>query len=111
MPRRSVVVVANRLPVDETVLPDGSVEWRRSPGGLVSALHPLLREWQGTWIGWAGGIDTTPTVPDMDGVSLRAVHLSAADHADYYEGYSNSTLWPLYHDAVEAPMTEDGVIG
>ena len=44
MARRSLVVVANRLPVDEMVLPDGTVQWSRSPGGLVSALHPVLRD-------------------------------------------------------------------
>jgi trehalose 6-phosphate synthase len=97
------VVVANRLPVDETALPDGTVEWRRSPGGLVSAMHPVLRERRGTWIGWAGGIDSTPFVPDSDGIRMRAVPLSDQDYEEYYEGYSNSTLWPLYHDAVETP--------
>jgi trehalose 6-phosphate synthase len=103
MARRSLVVVANRLPVDETVLPDGTIEWARSPGGLVSALHPILRERSGTWIGWSGGIDSTPYVPDTDGIRMRAVPLSEADYKHYYEGYANSTLWPLYHDAVETP--------
>src|SRR5262245_19657953 len=103
MPRRSLLVVANRLPVDETVLPDGSTEWRRSPGGLVAALHPVLRDRRGTWIGWTGSVDSTPYVPDVDGIRMRAVPLSSSDYEEYYEGYSNSTLWPLYHDAVETP--------
>ncbi len=64
---------------------------------------PVLRERRGTWIGWAGGIDSTPYVPDTDGIRMRAVPLSDADYEDYYEGYANSTLWPLYHDAVETP--------
>jgi trehalose 6-phosphate synthase len=55
------------------------------------------------WIGWAGGIDSSPYVPDNEGIRMRSVPLSAQDYADYYEGYSNSTLWPLYHDAVETP--------
>ena len=37
------VVVANRLPIDMERLPDGTTEWKRSPGGLVTALEPLLR--------------------------------------------------------------------
>ena len=37
-----LVIVANRLPVDRVVNPDGSTEWRRSPGGLVTALEPKL---------------------------------------------------------------------
>jgi trehalose 6-phosphate synthase len=103
MARRSLVIVANRLPVDEVVQPDGSVTWTRSPGGLVSALHPVLRERRGTWIGWSGGIDSTPFVPDLDGMRMQAVPISEIDYENYYEGYANSTLWPLYHDAVEAP--------
>src|SRR3712207_8336172 len=39
-----VVVVANRLPVDQVTDPDGSVRWQRSPGGLVTALEPLDRK-------------------------------------------------------------------
>jgi trehalose 6-phosphate synthase len=89
--------------MDETVLPDGTIEWSRSPGGLVSALHPVLRDRSGTWIGWSGGIDSTPYVPDMDGIRMRSVPLSESDYENYYEGYANSTLWPLYHDAVETP--------
>jgi trehalose 6-phosphate synthase len=104
MTRGSMVVVANRLPVDEQVAPDGLRTWRRSPGGLVSALHPVLRQADSTWIGWAGGIDASPAVPDTEGVRLRSVPLSAADLEGYYEGFSNSTLWPLYHDAVEHPV-------
>ncbi len=103
MARGSLVVVANRLPVDESVDEDGTVTWSRSPGGLVSALHPVLRDRHGTWIGWSGGIDSTPYVPDIDGIRMRAVPLSTPDYEHYYEGYSNCTLWPLYHDAVETP--------
>jgi trehalose 6-phosphate synthase len=100
---RQLIVVANRLPVDESVEPDGRRVWRRSPGGLVSALHPVLRKVYSTWIGWAGGVDSSPHVPDIDGVRLRSVCLTEDDFTHYYEGYANSTLWPLYHDAVEPP--------
>jgi trehalose 6-phosphate synthase len=103
MARRSLVIVANRLPVDESVAEDGTTTWSRSPGGLVSALHPVLRDRHGTWIGWSGGIDSTPYVPDVDGIRMRAVPLSGDDYEYYYEGYANCTLWPLYHDAVETP--------
>ncbi|MFU9027205.1 trehalose-6-phosphate synthase, partial [Rhodococcus erythropolis] len=47
------VVVANRLPVDLERLPDGTTRWKRSPGGLVTALEPILRSNQGAWVGWA----------------------------------------------------------
>ncbi|MQA16657.1 MAG: trehalose-6-phosphate synthase, partial [Pseudonocardiaceae bacterium] len=46
------VVVANRLPVDRVTGADGSTAWRRSPGGLVTALAPVMRAQTGAWIGW-----------------------------------------------------------
>ncbi|GAA1758812.1 trehalose-6-phosphate synthase [Luedemannella helvata] len=104
MRRNALVVVANRLPVDETVAPDGVREWRRSPGGLVSALHPTLHHTQATWVGWTGVTDVAPELPDLAGVRLRAVPLSKLDFEEYYEGFANSTLWPLYHDATEQPV-------
>jgi trehalose 6-phosphate synthase len=104
MSNRSLVVVANRLPIDETLSDSGAREWRRSPGGLVSALHPVLQQGGATWVGWAGCVGPAPELPDIDGVALRAVALSAEEFENYYEGFSNSTLWPLYHDAVEQPV-------
>jgi trehalose 6-phosphate synthase len=104
MRHSSLVVVANRLPVDETVAPDGVREWRRSPGGLVSALHPSLKDNRATWVGWTGSTGPVGEVPDLGTVRLRAVSLSDAEYEEYYEGFANSTLWPLYHDAVEQPV-------
>ncbi|WP_088979305.1 alpha,alpha-trehalose-phosphate synthase (UDP-forming) [Micromonospora coxensis] len=103
MRQSSLVVVANRLPIDDSVAPDGACEWRRSPGGLVSALHPLLRHTPATWVGWAGGTGPAPDLPDVDGVRMHTVPLDAQDLRDHYEGFANATLWPLYHDAVEQP--------
>jgi trehalose 6-phosphate synthase len=101
--RSAFVVVANRLPVDEVTTPDGR-EWRRSPGGLVTALHPVLAAHRGTWVGWAGGTGEAPEPFDLEGIHLHPVPLSADDLERYYEGQSNATIWPLYHDAVETPM-------
>lgn len=98
------VVVANRLPIDMERLPDGSTTWKRSPGGLVTALEPLLRKRRGAWIGWAGIPDSGEEPIVEDGVQLYPVELSAQDVADYYEGFSNATLWPLYHDLIVKPV-------
>jgi trehalose 6-phosphate synthase len=104
MRQSSLVVVANRLPVDDSVAPDGACEWRRSPGGLVSALHPILQHAPTTWVGWAGGIGSAPTMPDIDSVRMRTVPLTENEVREHYEGFANATLWPLYHDAVEQPV-------
>ncbi len=102
--RADLVIVANRLPVDRVVLPDGSVGWRRSPGGLVSALEPVMRANDGAWIGWPGATDDADLQPFVDdGLQLVPVHLSADEVTEFYEGFSNGTLWPLYHDLVAKP--------
>ena len=98
-----LVIVANRLPVDRVELPDGSFEWRRSPGGLVSALDPVMRANDGVWIGWAGGTQTGLEPFEDDGLSLVPVTLSAEEIEYFYEGMSNATLWPIYHDVVAKP--------
>jgi trehalose 6-phosphate synthase len=97
------VVVANRLPVDEVEGPDGGRTWTRSPGGLVSALQPIVRGHGGAWVGWTGQPGEAPEPFDTDGMHLRPVGLSAEDVDRYYEGQSNGTIWPLFHDAVEQP--------
>jgi trehalose 6-phosphate synthase len=101
--RSSFVVVANRLPVDRTEMPDGSTAWRRSPGGLVTALAPVMQGHHGAWIGWTGSPDEKLDPFDNDGMHLVPVMLSAEDVQLYYEGFSNATLWPLYHDVIVAP--------
>ncbi|BBX94753.1 alpha,alpha-trehalose-phosphate synthase (UDP-forming) [Mycobacterium lacus] len=98
------VVVANRLPVDLERLPDGTTVWKRSPGGLVTALEPLLRRRRGAWIGWPGVIDGDEEPIVQDDLRLHPVRLSADDVARYYEGFSNATLWPLYHDVIVKPL-------
>jgi trehalose 6-phosphate synthase len=101
--RSSFVVVANRLPVDRIEMPDGSTAWRRSPGGLVTALAPVMQSHHGAWIGWTGSPDEKLDPFDDNGMHLVPVMLSAEDVQLYYEGFSNATLWPLYHDVIVAP--------
>jgi trehalose 6-phosphate synthase len=93
------VVVANRLPVDR----DDDGGWRRSPGGLVTALEPVMRKAEGAWVGWAGkpGLDLEPF--DFEGTHLVPITLSVEEIQNYYEGFSNDTIWPLYHDVIAAP--------
>ena len=98
------VVVANRLPIDQVRLPDGTTTWKRSPGGLVTALEPILRKQSGAWIGWPGVPDSDEEPIVQDDLKLYPVRLSAEDVALYYEGFSNATLWPLYHDVIVKPQ-------
>ena len=97
------VVVANRLPVDATLDADRQVHWTRSPGGLVTALAPMMRSSGGAWVGWAGKPDQDLDPFEADGIQLHPIRLSQEELADYYEGFSNATLWPLYHDVIVPP--------
>ncbi|WP_080796685.1 alpha,alpha-trehalose-phosphate synthase (UDP-forming) [Corynebacterium pacaense] len=100
----SFVVVANRLPVDMTVHPDGSYSIEPSPGGLVTGLSPVLEQHRGCWVGWPGTVDVAPEPFRTDsGVLLHPVPLSAHDFEGFYEGFSNATLWPLFHDLIVPP--------
>lgn len=100
MSDNSFVVVANRLPVDRAA--DGT--WQPSPGGLVTALAPVLAKHQGCWVGWPGnaGEDLEPFRTDS-GILLHPVTLTESDYEMFYEGFSNATLWPLYHDLIVPP--------
>jgi trehalose 6-phosphate synthase len=99
----SVVVVANRLPVDARA----DATWAPSPGGLVRALLPVLRRTSGAWVGWAGGEGEPRGLPDAyDGVSLVPVAMSAAERHGFYHALSNEALWPLYHDAIRPPVVD-----
>jgi trehalose 6-phosphate synthase len=98
-----LVIVANRLPVDRVPQPDGSADWRVSPGGLVTALEPIMRANEGLWVGWPGGTDADLEPFQHDGMTLDPIALSAREIEEFYEGFSNSTIWPLYHDLVAKP--------
>jgi trehalose 6-phosphate synthase len=98
------VVVANRLPVDLVTQPDGQKRWKSSPGGLVSALEPYLRSRKGAWVGWPGVPDEDVEPFEDEGLKVFPIPLSAVELRDYYEGFSNATLWPLYHDVVAPPV-------
>lgn len=97
--RHDVVIAANRLPVRL----DGDGGWALSPGGLVTAMTAVMEGRDAVWIGWDGGLgdaaDSAPPARFGD-MALRSVSLSETDYADYYEGFSNGTLWPLYHNGL-----------
>jgi trehalose 6-phosphate synthase len=97
----NIVTVANRLPVRM-----GEDGWELSPGGLVTALRPVMAAHSGTWVGWDGGTRGIPaTMPGLS-VRLLPIALSASQLRQYYHGFANATLWPLLHDAIERSRFE-----
>ncbi|MBU2135803.1 MAG: trehalose-6-phosphate synthase, partial [Alphaproteobacteria bacterium] len=76
-----------------------------SVGGLAMALAAALREYSGIWFGWSGR--TTPmftgqlAMRRIEGVTVATVDLEQSDYDEYYNGYANKTLWPLFHYRVD----------
>ena len=97
--QRRVVIVANRLPLQRS----RAGRWEVSPGGLVSAILPVVRRRRGAWVGWVGSSDRTVRAFSYEGVAISPVTLTDAEVRDYYHGFGNRTLWPLFHDAIRTP--------
>jgi trehalose 6-phosphate synthase len=97
------VVVANRMPVDMVTDEHGGRRWKSSPGGLVAALDPFLRSRDGAWVGWPGVADIDVEPFSDKGLRIHPVALTTHELVNYYEGFANGTLWPLYHDVVVPP--------
>jgi len=105
-------VVSNREPYMH-VRRGAETECVVPPSGLVTALEPVLRACDGTWIAHGSGSEDAAFVdahdrlrvpPDEPRYTLRRVWLSAEEEAGYYEGFANEGLWPLCHIAHTRPI-------
>ncbi len=98
-----LIVVSNRVsaPTDPAA---------GSAGGLAMALSAALRKYDGLWFGWSGETVETFTgeakVEDRAGVTVALVDLEGQDVDEYYNGYANKTLWPLFHHRVDLTAYE-----
>ena len=98
-----LIVVSNRVsaPTDPAA---------GSAGGLAMALSAALRKYDGLWFGWSGETIDHFTgdlkVEDRAGVTVALVDLEAQDVEEYYNGYANKTLWPLFHHRVDLTAYE-----
>lgn len=99
---KRLIVVANRLPVHRVGTGEHA-RWASSAGGLVTAMEPVLSRMEGTWVGWSGVSGRTPRPFRHGGVRIKPVRLDEDEVETFYHGFSNRTLWPLYHDAIRAP--------
>jgi len=113
---RGLIVVSNRLPFTRRKNKKLQYVWKKSTGGLITAMEPILLDVRGMWIGWDGVIETdpesfSPNLMDMnetcpadsnyagDGKSYRIgrVPLGRSEFEEYYNHFSNGTLWSLFH--------------
>jgi trehalose 6-phosphate synthase len=98
-----LIVVSNRVTPQQG-------ESGASQGGLSMAISAALREYSGIWFGWSG--DSTPTwtgelnEQTVGGVTVATVDLEEQDIEEYYNGYANRTLWPLFHYRIDLTQYE-----
>ncbi|MEQ5787884.1 trehalose-6-phosphate synthase [Erythrobacter sp. NFXS35] len=91
---RRLIAISNRVQVDH----EGETANR---GGLAVALAVALRESNGIWFGWSGELTEEftgqITFRRAEGVATATIDLEAQDIDEYYNGFANRTLWPLFH--------------
>ena len=93
-----LVVVSNRV-----ALPNRD---KTAQGGLAIALMAALRERGGIWFGWNGktsqNMPKRPSVDQFENIDFATFPLSGRDYAEFYKGYANSSIWPLFHSQLHA---------
>ncbi|MBW7946655.1 MAG: alpha,alpha-trehalose-phosphate synthase (UDP-forming) [Sphingomonadaceae bacterium] len=96
---KRLIVISNRVSVPKD--PDSN----GAQGGLAVALGAALREHRGIWFGWSGNETETFTghldMQRRHGVTTATIDLEPQDIDEYYNGYANRTLWPLFHHRVD----------
>jgi len=95
------IIVSNRLPVKITQ-EDDKLTYKPSEGGLATGLGSIYKSGDNIWLGWPGLPIHKPdlkeeVIKNLKKESMRPVFLTQQDIEDYYEGFSNGTLWPNFH--------------
>jgi trehalose 6-phosphate synthase len=108
----AVLVISNREPFMHQYV-NGAIKTLVPASGLVTALEPIVRACDGTWIAHGSGDADRETVDKSDRVrvpqedpeyTLRRVWLTPEEEAGYYYGFANEGLWPLCHIAHTRPL-------
>ncbi len=101
---KRLIIVSNRVPYSFTKTKTG-MHYKRSIGGLVTALYPIMNLKGGVWIGWSGlskkekyfEDNAKIKVGESDNYQIKVVNLNEKDINLFYHGFTNRTLWPLFH--------------
>ncbi|UAY55917.1 bifunctional alpha,alpha-trehalose-phosphate synthase (UDP-forming)/trehalose-phosphatase [Arachidicoccus terrestris] len=101
MNKAKLIIVSNRLPVKIDIKKN---QWHIKPseGGLATGLGSFYKEQGGIWIGWPGAQIKDASVAAeiraaLNKQSLEPIFLTQTEIKEFYEGFSNQTLWPLCH--------------
>ncbi len=98
-----LIVVSNRLPISVSKV-NGKLVFEASKGGLATAMSSLGKSQDYIWVGWPGIASDGLTAEDkktirkeLDKQNFYPVFLSSKQVENFYDGYSNATIWPLFH--------------
>jgi trehalose 6-phosphate synthase len=101
-----IVLVSNRV---------GDVTKAALAGGVVVAIADVLRARNGLWLGWSGKIGekseelrTTPDISEVGNATIATLPLSNREYKEFYLGYSNAVLWPVFHSRLDLAQFEAG---
>lgn len=107
-----LIIVSNRLPITVNY-ESGKIDIIPSVGGLATGVGSLNLDMDQCWIGWPGmdftkssKKDLVQLVQTLNEDNLYPVFLTDSDIEDYYHGFSNETIWPLFHYFVEYGIYE-----
>lgn len=109
-----LIVVSNRLPYFQ----NANGEWERASGGLINAIEPIVIAQGGMWLGWDGHASqdfvsyqvnqlSAKTAQLPDSYSIQSVPLSKYEVSEFYDHFSNETLWALFHYFFEKCSIDD----
>ena len=95
------IIVSNRLPT-KVIRSEESLTFQPSEGGLATGLGSIYRADGNVWVGWPGLFvndmeEEQYVTEQLQANSMSPVFLTEAEIRDFYEGFSNSTLWPTFH--------------
>ncbi|MBN2394948.1 MAG: bifunctional alpha,alpha-trehalose-phosphate synthase (UDP-forming)/trehalose-phosphatase [Candidatus Atribacteria bacterium] len=98
-----IVIVSNRLPVTVKKVKD-KLTYQQSVGGLATGMSSFQKDYQCLWVGWPGisreqlsAEEKSDLFEKMEQMGNYAVLLSQSQIEDYYNGFSNKTIWSLFH--------------
>ena len=101
------IIVSNRLPL-QLKIENNQVHATPSVGGLATGMKSVHKDSNGLWIGWTGLTEEEIPSDLVDDVNEATIHeqcipvsLTEKDIDGFYYGFSNRTIWPLYHYFME----------
>ena len=94
------IIISNRLPV-KIEQENNELVYKASEGGLATGLNSVFKQGNNLWVGWPGLAIEKSKEQEVDSnlikQHMKPVFLSSEEIEDFYEGFSNETLWPNFH--------------